>query len=207
MKFFLLILIIPVFSWAQDETLFKEFFSLETSESKEKISDSYHWKIPSTIYKYDLDDDNFPEEFQTMNIDGIDWLFIRKNGETIFEKPLDTIGTKSRVYKLKIVDISNEYKAVLVFYYQGHYQGKNFFGSSQLYFLSFLKKNITKAKFTKGPRIFTEFEHKSGYIINEKDILIKDLNWDKKRDIIVYQGRMNQVYTLKDGAMVEINPL
>lgn len=185
---------------SQDERYFRELITGDHVQAKEKEQKAADIVSFSKAYELDLTGNHRFERIIFERRDGIDWVTIYNyQKELLFEYPLDTQAADSRVYKLKLNDVSQTERLLTLYFYEGATDYLNFKGNVRLYFITFKKADLNQMKAQKGPRIWEEFSDKRGhYHQRAYDVNLVDLNSSQVKEIVVNYKTIRRVYKMDD---------
>lgn len=146
-----------------------------------------HFNVVSKLHEIDLNQDDRVESIVLEKRDAEDWLHIHAYDRSrIFSLQLIPTGFKSDVYRVNLRQISNKTKVLLVHYYEGHNQGKNFKGTARLYIISWDDNDLSTLASFRGPEIWEEFkDDKIHYHQRPQHVTLFDLDSDGVREISV----------------------
>lgn len=182
--------------FAQDERYYRQIITGElpvTVEPKESFVRNYLVKGPE--YLVDLDSDGIEEILQPEKRDGIDYLTILNSSRSpIFSAKLYSAGGDSHIYKVRLVNLTDRVKTLIVFLDEGSTKGLRFESTARIYLLSFEDNKLSDISMNPGPHIFHEKEgQREQYWRRDFLVDVKDLNNDSKREIIVHFGHIQYV--------------
>ena len=199
--FFLLVFIFTQSAFSQDERFFRELFSGELTQDKKKDLKTYKWNSNSPFYEIDLGSNNFPESLVIEKKDGEDWLHIHDDKKfRIFSFKFDVNGKDSLVYRITKKRLSSVTDLLIIYYYEGNTDYRNFKGSVRLYFLTVDNRDLSTISVFKGPIYWDEREMAGGKYAQKKyEVELIDFNHDKKMEIAVGGKFLSKVYFYKLG--------
>jgi hypothetical protein len=194
---FILIFIQPAFS--QDERYFRELFSGELTQEKRKVQKTYKWMANSPIYEIDLGSNKYPESLVIEKKDGEDWIHIHDDKKNrIFSFHFDVNGKDSLVYRISKKRISNITDLLIIYYYEGNTDYRNFSGSVRLYFLTVDNRDLSTISVHKGPVYWDEREVPGGKYSQKKfGVELIDFNHDGIMEIAIGAKYLSRVYFYK----------
>lgn len=198
--FFLWILAFSTSLWGQDERFYREIISNMSEVKPKSDQELSHFAAQFTVngpnYRVDLNGDGIEESIIPQKRDGVDWIEIRDSAQRIvFEHKLLSMGSRSVLYKIKLVNLSKDVRALILFVDEGITAGRRFESTAKLYFISFEKDDFVTMKLFEGPHHFHEREAvrdqywRRGYTVN-----VLDLNNDGKREISINFNKIQRVY-------------
>lgn len=190
----------PFNATAQDERYFREIVTGDHVQAKEQDLPEADIVSFSKAYELDLTGNHRFERIIFERRDGIDWVTIYNyQKELIFEYQLDTQAAGSRVYKIKMNDVSQSERLLSLYFYEGATDYLNFKANTRLYFLTFKVDDLKQMTAQKGPRIWEEFSDKRGhYHQRAYDVNLVDLNSSQVKEIVVSFRTIRRVYRLND---------
>ena len=198
-------LIFPIlFCHGQDERFFREFlFPPQKKEIDQNIH--YTWQIEGKVFRYDLDGDGSLEQLQMVKKDQEDWFYLsRESGDTLVRLKLQAEGRGSHIYRIRINNLATDLKVMMLYYYEGFSEFKEFYGTGRVYFLTFNPSQIKgKAKdsfrLTKGASIWQERRSRVGYYQVEYQLKVDDLNGDGFKEVVVHRGHIQRIFEYSKG--------
>lgn len=196
------VILIAIFSfsvsYAQDERDFRQMFIRPLLEQQKVTGDSqYHVKVAGPMYTFDLDQDGRNEKIVYVKKDGEDWINIHDyKNKKIFAGRLDSLNLDSRIYKIRIKNISKTSLLLLLYYYEGGVKYINDSNVARLYFLTMDNKDFDTLSLYKGPIYYDELQtnQKRHYHRRLYNTLLWDLDEDGRLDVQVKQHRMSKVF-------------
>jgi hypothetical protein len=149
----------------------------------------------SALYRIDLNSDGLLDGLKVYKRDGLDYIGIfDEEGKRKALYPLTPKGVESRVYRVESKAISTDTHLNIVYYYEGHMKGKQFYASSRIYLITLKNKNFKNMIFQEGPSVFLEREKiKNKYSLRSYPVTLKDLNSDGIQEVIVQANKLNRV--------------
>lgn len=186
-------------SWAQDERTFRKLLTGGlVSEQLEKVETPVY-VYEGTNYRFDLDSNGIDETLQVIKKDGINWLHIYDSSERqLFAGKLWAMGGDSKLYRVKIVDLSPRHRVLVLFLYEGKTESVRFEATARLFFLSLDDKKFASFKLYQGPHYFHEREAiREQYWNKQYSVNIKDFDHDGIKDISVQYNHIQRVYIYK----------
>ncbi len=199
MKLFLILFSIV---YGQDERYFRELISGELTQEKIKEKKVYKWTANSPFYQIDLGNKPYPESIVIEKKDGEDWLHIHDEKKTrIFSYHFDVNGKDSQVFRISKKKISNKTDLLIIYYYEGNTDYRNFRGSVRLYFLTVDNRDLNTISVFKGPICWDEREMPGGKYTQKKfEVDLIDFNNDGVFEIAVGGKFLYQVFSYSLGA-------
>lgn len=198
MKIIFLIGFIQI-AFSQDERYFRELFSGELTQSKQVDQKTYKWTANGPFYEIDLGSTNYPESLVVEKKDGEDWFHIHDDKKVrIFSYKLDVNGKDSLIYRISKKTISRNTDLLLIYYYEGNTDFRNFKGSVRLYFLTVDNRDLSTISIFKGPTYWAEREFPGGKYSQKKfGVELIDFNNDGKMEIAVGGRYLSKIYFYK----------
>lgn len=193
---------------AQDERYYRQILSGElpsfSEASGEEIFHQFNVKGPS--YKIDLDGDKIEESLQPQKRDGVDWIEIRDHSERIiFAQKLLAMGSESALYKVKLVQIAPDVKALILFLDEGKTEGRGFESTARIYVVSYVKNDLSTMKMIKGPHFFHEKEAQRDVYFRRKYMVnVYDVDNDGVREIVVHYNHIQRILKYVKGEWIRI---
>lgn len=183
---------------AQDERYFRQVITGDHVKSQKVERPQADIIGYSKAYEFDLTGDDRFERIIFERRDGVDWVTIYNyQKELILEHQLETQAAGSRVYKLKLNDISETKRLLTLYFYEGATDYLNFKANTRLYFITFRANDLSGITAQKGPRIWEEFSDKRGhYHQRAYEVSLIDLNSSNVKEILVTYRTIRRVYRL-----------
>jgi hypothetical protein len=194
LRWFVLIFFIVSFkSFGQDERYFHKLFDKRLITDDHKTP--YKWKVPSKVYKLDLDQDGAKEGLAIEYRDQDTWLSIYEGRVKVFSYKLVPTGLKSKLFRVRLKTLSPDVLGIVLYFYEGYTKYLNTHSVSRFYFGAILKGNLRKIKMIRGPHFFEEREDWLGnYDQNSYGLHFFDYNGDGIKDISVKSKLVSRVY-------------
>lgn len=200
--FLLAFVLFSLNSFAQDERFYRKIFTGEL-QYQEKESAIYKLELDSPVYKIDLNRDGISEQVLISHRDGQDFIVVKDfPGNLIFEKGLNTIGHKSRLFKLSLKTISEKTDVLILHYYEGFVDASSFEATARLYFLTIDNRKLKSLSLFRGPHFWHEKEIKvsNTYINRNYVVNVVDYNGDGRNEISISFNNIARIYFyLEDG--------
>jgi len=151
--------------------------------------------IDGPEYQIDLNQDGVEEILIPQKRDGVDWIELRNISQSkIAEYKVFSSGAESCIYKLKVVTISKNTKAILIFLDEGFTLGRRFESNARLFVLSFENNDLKTLKFTTGPHIFIEREaYRDNYYRRDYVVNVVDFEEDGIKEISVQFNKIQRI--------------
>lgn len=186
----------PFLVRGQDERHWRDL--LHESHKMEKTPPTYQFEFSGNYYRYDLNSDGKMETLSWVRRDGIDFLEVEvpgKGGQSFRFMP---VGHGARIQKIKIMNLDNDVRVALVYYYQGLTQGFQNEAEVRLYFLVWEKSSLANLYWEKGPLVWMDQEQRKGfYWKRAMDVRAVDLNHDGTKEIEVSHQKLSRVFFYK----------
>jgi hypothetical protein len=184
---------------AQDERFWRKLISGQLTRDQEKEVPEAKWLFGGPSYQFDLDGDGRNETIQVLKRDGIDWLDIRSFDKSLlFSDKLAPTGVEARVHRLRVVDLSQKARAIIVYYYEGKTETKKFEAVGRLYFISIENRDLKTMKMVQGPRYWHEYEaHRDQYWRRLHSVNVKDTNGDGEKEIFVNFNHIQSIWKFR----------
>lgn len=183
--------------FSQDERFIRKFFS--KVQPKKSDNERFIKKLvfKDKIYNYDLNGDGLTESMQKSLEDGILHLKIMDGfGRVLHKFKFGTSGADTDIYKIQVRSLTPK-KGILLFYvYNGYIEGREFYGTTNLYYAIFPRDDIRKMVFDKGPAIWMEKRGVVSYLQRIHQITLEDINNDNIKELIISKSGtpINRVY-------------
>lgn len=189
-------------SLAQDEVFFKSILNKSLLKSQ-KIEDRvFHFETYKNAYHYDITKDGQQEMIIPSKKDGIDWIEIKDfQGKSLFSGRLQAYGLESILYKIKIVKLSKDTTALLLFYMDGETNWVSYERSARVYLLTYHEQKFSDKLF-KAVHIAIEKEKtRDQYWRRKMSVETADYNRDGVKEIIISYESIQHifVYSEKNG--------
>jgi hypothetical protein len=188
-------------AYAQDERYFRKIFSKDylgtnLDQQESKIT---KFIVNGASYHIDLNSDGIEEIIETQKRDGVDWIEIKNSSQSkIFEQKLLAMGSLSHVYKIKLVYISKNVRALIVFLDEGVTVGRRFESTARFFVLSYEDNDLSKMSFHLGPHLFQEKEYqRDSYWRRDYTVNIIDFDNDGNREISVQYNHIQRIMKYK----------
>ena len=180
----------------QDERFWRKMLSGELTREEVKPEPEPKWVFESPAYHFDLNGDGHEEVLMVYKRDGMDWLDVMGHDKTsLFKGKLWAMGSGSGVYRLRIVDLSEKVRAIVIYLYEGKTESKRLEASARLYFLTFENKDFATFKLTAGPRYWHEYEGvRDQYWRRIYNLNIKDYDGDGTKDLAVEYNHIQSIW-------------
>ncbi len=192
-----LIFILSLPSWAQDERYYRQILNGELPKLTEEAKDIYEhqFNVKGASYSVDLNGDQFNEIIQPQKRDGVDWIEIRDNSQRkVFEAKLLAMGSESSLYKIKLAQISEKTKVMVLFLDEGKTAGRRFESTGRIFLISYDDNDFSTMRLTQGPHFFHEKEgQRDQYWRKSYDVEIRDLDKNGVREVIVEFNHIQRI--------------
>lgn len=183
---------------AQDERYYRQMLSgglpdFNADQIKPKTNLKYYFEGPA--YRLDLNQDQTEEYIQISKRDGVDWIQITDfSGRKVFEHKLFAMGVESVLYKIRLVQISNDVRALILFMDEGKTQSVRFESSARIFVLSYEKNDFTSMKLNEGPHFYHEREaQREQYFRRTYQVNILDMDGDGQKEISVEYNQIQRI--------------
>jgi hypothetical protein len=200
---FLFFLVICKLGIAQDERYYRQILTGNLPKTNIGLDDDAlaQFNVRGDAYKIDLDGDHIEETIEPQKRDGVDWLEIRNfTGKKLFQGKLLAMGAESSIYKIKIVNINEKVKALILFLDEGFTAGKKFESTARIFVLSFENNDFSTFSLTQGPHFFHEKEsHREQYWRRNYSVNVYDIDGDGTREIAVQYNHIQRIMKYKSG--------
>lgn len=184
-------------AFAQDERVLR--YILRNKVLKEQsLIDRTKWRISSKFYELDLDGDKRNEKISMENNDGINYFVVRNyRNFAFFREPFLTQAIGGIVHRVRLVQISKNTKALIVYYFEGKTEYIDFQATGRLYFVSWKNDDLSTMKMSRGPHYWQEFKsYRGNYFTRKFEVFLKDYNKDGVKEVAVKHGTISRVYHL-----------
>jgi hypothetical protein len=195
--FFLVIFILSGLASAQDERYFRQILTGELPRINEVAKEvaSTQFSVNGPLYRVDLNDDGVEEIIQPQKRDGVDWIEIKNSSlTTLFEARLLAMGAESSIYKIRVVDLSQKVRALVLYVDEGTTKGLRFESTARLFVISFENKNLSKMWIEQGPHFFHEKEgQRDQYWRRNYSVNVFDMDGDGVKEISVQYNHTQRI--------------
>lgn len=167
-----------------------------------KDKNYYHKvKVSSKKYVIDLNRDGKDDSFQTVKMDGNDFIRINDEyGRQVFRAMLETKGRNSSIFHASFKAVNKDTDVLILHFYEGETQAAIYEASARLYFITIPKRDFKNISMTKGPFFWMEKERAAGKYYNRRySVNTIDYNNDGNREISISFNRINRVYFYLNG--------
>lgn len=180
---------------AQDERYFRHLFTGELAPSEHHKDKTYKWEVETPLYQIDLDGDGAAEGIKIQKKDGEDWIELHgKTGKPFWRGKLQAKGTESYLFKIHLVSLATKIKALILHFYEGKTDYKEFNGSARIYLIVFEDNKLDKLFYQIGPSFWIEREKMSDqYFKREYKVTAEDFNNDGIKEIAVKYKNSSKV--------------
>ena len=193
----LILIILSVSAFAQDERLFRKIVTGElTRDRQQDEKSSYKYQVRSDRYQLDINNDGTEESFFTAKRDGEDWIYFFNNkGAEFYKFRFDTLGTNSRIYKIQKRKLNSEVDIMIVYFFEGVTDFLEFEGTSRVYFFTMQKQKLSTLKAYKGPYVWQEHKSfKNYYKQRSSEVSLFDFDKDGMREVAVRYNLITRVF-------------
>jgi len=188
-------------AFSQDERYFRSIFSGDLFDRKD---DAYYYKVKVESPKYviDLNRDSKDDYFQTIKMDGNDFISIHDEyGRETFRTMLETKGKNSSIFQVSFKQVDKNTDVLILHFYEGETQSAIFEGTARLYFLTIPNRDLKNITVTKGPFFWMEKEKAAGKYYNRRyTVNTLDYNKDGSREISVSYNHITRIYFYRNGS-------
>ncbi len=188
-------------AFGQDERYFRQILKGEASNSSIVTSEfaTHQLNVDGASYHVDLNSDGIEESLKPQKRDGVDWIEIRDSSlRIIFEAKLLAIGGDSTIYKIKLAQISNVAKVLILYLDEGQSTGKKFESLGRFFLVTFENNDLSQMKITMGPHHFHEKEgQREQYWRRDYSVELRDLNQDGVREIVAEYNHIQRILRYK----------
>lgn len=188
-------------SRAQDERYFRDLLSGDFFKDKKIEATKPRFRAFAPLYELDLTGDYRPERLMFELRDGQDWVSLYSDQKKpIFRYQLGPTGAESQVYRLRKIDVSDEIKALVLYYFEGANRYLGVQSYARVHILTYRPNNLSKTiKAFKGPVFWEEFhDGKDHYRRRKYDIEFADLNNDGTKEMLLKLNNVTRIYSLQD---------
>lgn len=186
---------------AQDERFYRQMLAGEIPAVKTEVEDSpiTPISVEGPFYQIDLDGDGIAEKIRPSKLNGVDWLMIYNSSRgKIFDAKLVPMGGESHIYKVRLVHLSKNTKALIIHLDEGHTRGQFFESTARIFVLTYENNDLSTLSLAEGPHFFHEVEkHPDRYTRREYRIDVTDLDGDGVREIIVHYNHIQRIMIYK----------
>lgn len=188
---------------AQDERFWRKLITGELTREQQKEPEAAKWVFSTPRYEYDLNGDGKTESIEIQKRDGLNVIEIYSHDKSLlFTGNISGIGVESKIYRLRVVDISETIRTIIVHFYEGKTQSRHFEATARIYFLTFNKSKMEKIVFQKGPLYWHEYEApRDQYWRRKYAINVMDLDKDGKNEIFVNFNRIQSIWQYQDSGL------
>jgi hypothetical protein len=194
---------------AQDERYFRQILTGDLPGSTDSIKDTIvpGFNAYGMSYRLDLNGDGIEEIIQPQKRDGVDWVEIRDSSQRILlEAKLLAMGRDSTLYKIRLVSISENIRALILFLDEGIVKGQHFESSAKIYIVSFENNDLSTLSITDGAHIFHERKaFRSQYWRRDYNVNVYDIDGDGKKEIAVQYNHIQRIFKYrKSGEWIKL---
>lgn len=192
-------------AFGQDERYYRSIFSGDLFNLKDN---AYYYKVKVSSPKYvlDLNRDTKDDSFQTIKMDGNDFIQINDEyGREVFRGMLETKGKNSSIFRASFKQVDKNTDVLILHFYEGEAHTSTYEATARLYFVTIPNRNLNKITMTKGPFFWTERERAAGKYWNRRySVNTLDYNNDGSREISVSFNSISRVYFYLNGSWQNI---
>jgi hypothetical protein len=200
----ILMFVVSLCAWAQDERYFRQLFSGELSKSNEKIeAKKYSYFVHTPYYALDLNQDGVPEQIVFVKKDNEDWIEILNQDKVkIFSYRFENKGYDSDLFRIELKTLGPHTSILLLYYYEGVSKYIDFQGTSRIYAITIDDRDLKTLAAFKGPSFFDEQKtFKGHYHKRNYDVYLEDLNNDSVKELVVKHRNVSTVFVYKGKGM------
>jgi hypothetical protein len=186
---------------AQDERYYRQILKgeLPSFNQDAKEDQEHQYSVLGAFYTVDLNGDGVEEIIQPQKRDGVDWIEIKDSSKRkIFEAKLLAMGGESHIYKIKMAQISQKTKLLLIYLDEGRTVGRRFESTARIFLLTFDNNDLSTMQITEGPHYFHEKEgQREQYWRRDYAVEIRDVDQNGTRDVIVQFNHIQRIMIYK----------
>jgi hypothetical protein len=207
MRFFILSLSMIMFfvnpAMAQDERFWRKLVTGELTREQKKEPGVAKWVFSTPRYEFDLNSDGKNESLTVQLVDGMSVVEIYSHDKSLlFRGTLTGVGMDSKIYRLRLIDVSDKVRSLLIHFYEGKTESQRFEATARLYFVTFAKADMSKFSFQKGPQYWHEFEApRDQYWRRKYAINVMDLNKDGAKEVFVNFNSSQSVWQYQNSGL------
>lgn len=207
MRFFILSLSMIMFfvnpAMAQDERFWRKLVTGELTREQKKEPGQPKWVFSTPRYEFDLNSDGKNESLTVQLVDGLSVVEIYSHDKSLlFTGTLTGVGMDSKIYRLRLIDVSDKVRSLLIHFYEGKTESQRFEATARLYFVTFNKADMNKFSFQKGPQYWHEYEApRDQYWRRKYAINIMDLNKDGAKEVFVNFNSNQSVWQYQNSGL------
>lgn len=183
--------------WGQDERYYRQILSGELPKLSQGMTEGkgHQFNVAGPRYLIDLNGDGVEESVQPQKRDGVDWVEVTDFAKRrIFDARLLAMGAESVLYKIKLVSLASDIKALILFLDEGHTAGRKFESTARIFVVSYEKNDLSTMKISPGPHFYHEKQSiREQYFRRDYLVSLEDLNKDGKQEIIVHYGHIQRI--------------
>ncbi len=187
----------------QDERFWRKLVTGELTREQKKEPDPPKWVFSTPRYEFDLNGDGKNESIEIQKRDGLNVVEIfSHNKSLLFTGSLTGLGVESKIYRLRLIDVSANVRALLVHFYEGKTQSQRFEATARLYFVTFNKTSMDKFSFQKGPQYWHEYEApRDQYWRRQYAINVMDLDKDGSKEVFINFNSNQSVWKYQNSGL------
>ena len=188
---------------AQDERFWRKLLTGELSREEVQEPEAAKLVFSSPRYEFDLDGDGQTESLLIQKRDGLNVLEVYSAGkDLLFTGSITGTGIDSKIYRLRVVDISKEIRSIIIYFFEGKTQSRYFEASARLYFLTFKKNKMDKMVFQKGPMYWHEYEApRDQYWRRPYAVNVIDIDKDGVSEIFVNYNQIQFIWRYQESGL------
>jgi hypothetical protein len=183
-------------SWAQDERFYRQLLSGELTYFEKPVQPPASYRLEGPLYRYDLNHDGLEEYIASDIKDGLVWFTVYDhNRKVVFEHKLPPTGVHSELFRVRIVDLSKNFRVLMLYFKEGHTASLGFQQYARLFFLTIDHQKLEEIRFYPGPRFFHEkMAHRDQYFRRQYGIHLLDIDKDGTKEISVSYHGHDSIY-------------
>jgi len=192
---------------AQDERFWRKLLTGELTREQLKVPEAPKLVFSTPRYEFDLNGDGKNESIAVLKRDGLNVIEIYSHEkEQIFSGTITGVGVESKIYRLRLVDVSKKSRALLVHFFEGKTQSRYFESTARIYFITFKTDNLSKMSFQKGPQYWHEYEApRDQYWRRKYAVNVMDLDKDGTNEVFVNFNSSQSIWKYQDtGLWIEL---
>lgn len=188
-------------SRAQDERYFRDLLSGDFLREQSPEREAPRYRAFAPLYDLDLTGDNRFERLMFEMRDGLDWISIldyQKNA--LFRYDLGPTAAGSRVYRIRKIDVNNQVKALILYYYEGANTYLGIHANARAHILTYNPEDLKNSlKAFKGPAFWEEFhDGRDHYRRRRYDLEFSDLNNNGTKEMMLKLDNITRIYQFQE---------
>lgn len=183
-------------AYAQDERVWRKLLTGELGQEAERPQIVPKYVFNGPTYRFDLDGDGTEEGLVLSKRDLIDWVEIHAaDGRKIFEGKLAASGINARVDRIRIVDLSNDARVLIISYFEGKTENRRLEALARLWFITIDRHDLKTLALTRGPVYWHEFEGmRHAYGRRLYALGLRDFDGDGRKDVRVAYNHIMSIW-------------